>query len=139
MPRNPIPTVDIIIEMDAGIVLIRRRNPPDGWALPGGFIDYGEAAEQAARREAAEETGLAVELAELFHVYSDPGRDPRAHTISTVFIARAQGVPAAGDDAAEARVVRLDAIPSPLAFDHDRILADYLRYRRTGRRPAYDR
>jgi len=137
--RNPSPTVDVIIEVDSGIVLIRRKNPPHGWALPGGFIDYGESAEAAARREAAEETNLAVELRELLHVYSDPQRDPRKHTISTVFIARSAGTPRGGDDALEARVVALGQLPSPIVFDHARILADYARYRRTGKRPRYDR
>ncbi len=136
---NPIPTVDVIIEVDSGIVLIRRANPPAGWALPGGFIDYGESAEDAARREAREETGLDVALVELFHVYSDPARDPRKHTISTVFIARAGGSPRAGDDAADARVFPLDALPQDLAFDHARILREYKRYRCTGQRPRYDR
>jgi len=137
--RNPSPTVDVIIEVASGIVLIRRKNPPHGWALPGGFIDYGESAEAAARREAAEETNLAVELQELFHVYSDPQRDPRKHTISTVFIARSAGTPEGGDDALEARVVALDRLPAPIVFDHARILADYTHYRRTGERPRYDR
>jgi ADP-ribose pyrophosphatase YjhB (NUDIX family) len=103
--RNPVPTVDIIIELeDGGIVLIRRKNPPPGWAIPGGFIDYGESAEEAAVREAWEETSLQVQLIELLHVYSDPKRDPRGHTISTVFIARASGTPRGADDAAEAGV-----------------------------------
>src|SRR6187399_3003309 len=100
--RNPLLTVDIIIEIDGKIVLIERKNPPHGWALPGGFIDYGESAEDAAVREAKEETRLDVELIEQFHVYSDPARDPRQHTISTVFIARAEGKPEGGDDAKRA-------------------------------------
>src|SRR5215216_1982404 len=104
-PRNPAPTVDIIIELDSGgIVLIKRKNPPLGWAIPGGFIDYGESAEDAALREAQEETTLKVQLVELLHVYSDPKRDPRHHTISTVFIAEASGTPHGADDAAEAQV-----------------------------------
>ncbi|HET98745.1 MAG TPA: NUDIX hydrolase [Desulfurivibrio alkaliphilus] len=126
--RNPVPTVDIIIEMEAGIVLIERRNPPPGWALPGGFVDYGESLEEAAIREAREETGLKVELLGQFHTYSDPGRDPRLHTISTVFIARAQGEPVAGDDAAAAAIFTVKNLP-PLAFDHGRILADYFRHK----------
>jgi 8-oxo-dGTP diphosphatase len=137
--RNPIPTVDAIIEVPDGIVLIRRRNPPPGWALPGGFVDYGETLAAAAVREAREETGLDVQLTELFHVYSDPARDPRRHTIATVFIGRASGAPVAGDDAAEAAVFMPEALPSPLAFDHGRILDDYFTYKRTGRRPPYDR
>ncbi len=128
-PRNPLPTVDVIIEVDGGIVLIRRANPPHGWALPGGFVDYGESLETAAVREAREETGLQVDLTEQFHTYSDPGRDPRHHSVSTVFIGRAKGTPAGGDDAREARIVSVDDLPSPLAFDHGRILSDYLRYR----------
>jgi 8-oxo-dGTP diphosphatase len=137
--RNPAPTVDAIIEVPGGIVLIRRRNPPPGWALPGGFVDYGETVAAAAVREAREETGLTVQLTELFHVYSDPTRDPRQHTIATVFIGTATGVPVGADDAAEARVFNAASLPAPLAFDHARILADYFTYRRTGRRPPYAR
>ena len=137
-PRNPAPTVDTIIELaSGGIVLIRRKNPPPGWALPGGFIDYGESAEHAAVREALEETSLQVQLIELLHVYSDPNRDPRQHTIATVFIARASGVPQGADDAAEAAVFYEDTIPTPLAFDHAKILSDYFVYKRTGQRPRY--
>jgi 8-oxo-dGTP diphosphatase len=137
--RNPIPTVDAIIEVPGGIVLIRRRNPPPGWALPGGFVDYGETLAAAAAREAREETGLDVQLTELFHVYSDPARDPRHHTIATVFIGRATGIPVAGDDAADAAVFTAASLPSPLAFDHGRILDDYFTYKSSGRRPPYDR
>lgn len=126
--RNPVPTVDIIIESGGGIVLIKRKNPPFGWALPGGFVDYGESFETAARREAKEETGLDVELIRQFHTYSDPDRDPRQHTASTVFIARAEGTPKAGDDAAEARIFTSDDLP-PLAFDHAKILDDYFHKR----------
>ena len=137
-PRNPAPTVDIIIELDGeGIVLIRRKNPPPGWALPGGFIDYGESAEEAAVREALEETSLDVRLVELLHVYSDPNRDPRTHTMATVFIARASGSPRGADDAAEARVFHEHDLPTPLAFDHAKIVADYFAYKRTGQRPRY--
>ena len=132
--RNPVPTVDAIIELADGIVLIKRRNPPAGWALPGGFVDYGETVEAAAVREAKEETGLDVVLTELFYVYSDPQRDPRHHTIGIVFIATAAGVPVAGDDAAEAQVYTEQSLPTPLAFDHRRILEDYFAYKRTGRR-----
>lgn len=124
--RNPAPTVDIIIEIGGGVVLIKRRNPPYGWALPGGFVDYGESLEQAAVREAREETGLAVQLRRQFHTYSDPSRDTRLHTISTVFIATADGKPKAGDDAAEAAIFTPDNLPE-LAFDHGQILADYFR------------
>ena len=133
--RNPVPTVDVVIEIEAPdqaggaggrkIVLIERRNPPPGWALPGGFIDYGESAEAAAVREALEETSLHVELTGLLGVYSDPGRDPRQHTISTAFTATAQGEPGAGDDAARIGLFSREELPAKLAFDHDRILADY--------------
>jgi 8-oxo-dGTP diphosphatase len=133
--RNPIPTVDCIIELPGGrIVLIRRRNPPLGWALPGGFVDEGEPLHAAAVREAREETGLEVQLEEQFFTYSDPKRDPRRHTLSTVYIARADGEPQGADDAAEARAFPVDALPSPLCFDHGTIVSDYLTYRRTGMR-----
>ncbi|MCI0574343.1 MAG: NUDIX hydrolase [Myxococcaceae bacterium] len=133
--RNPVPTVDCIIELPGErIVLIRRRNPPLGWALPGGFVDEGEPLHAAAVREAREETGLEVELVEQFFTYSDPARDPRRHTISTVYIARAEGEPKGADDAAEARAFPLAALPKELCFDHGTILADYLAYRRTGAR-----
>jgi 8-oxo-dGTP diphosphatase len=135
-PRNPFPTVDIIIEVAGGIVLIRRRNEPHGWAIPGGFVDYGESLESAAEREALEETSLKVDLLEQFHAYSDPGRDPRFHTVSTVFIARASGVPRAADDAADAGVFYEGSLPSPIVFDHGAVLGDYFRYRRTGQRPG---
>ena len=133
--RNPLPTVDTIIEVPGGIVLIKRRFPPLGWALPGGFVEYGETVETAAVREAQEETGLAVTLTDLLGVYSDPGRDPRSHTIATVFIGRAEGVPVGADDAAEAGIFTAATLPSPLAFDHAAILRDYFAYTRTGRRP----
>jgi len=128
--RNPVPTVDIIIELPKesgtdGIVLIKRKNPPFGWALPGGFVDYGETLEQAAVREAKEETSLSVELKTQMHTYSDPDRDPRQHTISTVFIARAQGQPMAKDDAQDIGIFTQEELNFPLAFDHQKILADY--------------
>ena len=123
--RNPFPTVDIIIELPDGIVLIQRKNPPEGWALPGGFVDYGESLEQAAVREAMEETSLDVNLVRQLHTYSDPSRDERFHTISTVFIATAQGTPKAGDDAAGVGVFTRDNLPSPICFDHKIILEDY--------------
>ena len=135
--RNPIPTVDIIIELDrGGIVLIERTNPPHGWALPGGFVDYGETLEHAAVREAKEETCLDVELVEQFHTYSSPQRDPRHHTISTVFLARASGRPKAADDAQQVGVFAHGSLPVPLAFDHARILSDYLAARGTRTGPA---
>jgi len=127
--RNPVPCVDLIIELEDSIVLIRRRNPPHGWALPGGFVDYGESLEAAAVREAREETGLDVELVRQFHSYSEPGRDPRSHTISTLFIARARGIPVAGDDAADVVLARRDSLPSPIVFDHPRMLDDYFNHR----------
>ncbi len=126
--RNPVPTVDIIIEAGGGIVLVERKNPPLGWALPGGFVDYGESFEQAAVREAFEETGLAVTLIRQFHTYSDPDRDPRQHTASTVFIGTAGGVPVGADDAARAGVFTRETLP-PLVFDHSRILDDYFRWK----------
>jgi len=126
-PRAPLPTVDIIIELeDQGVVLIKRKNPPCGWALPGGFVDYGETLEQAAVREAKEETSLEVRLVRQFHAYSHPTRDPRGHTISVVFVAAASGEPKAADDAQEIGVFRADCLPQPLAFDHGQILHDYL-------------
>ena len=124
--RNPVPTVDIIIEYEGGIVLIERRNPPPGWALPGGFIDRGESAESAAVREAAEETGLALSDLRQLHVYSDPDRDPRLHTITTVFTATGIGRLEASDDAANARVVDPTRLPEEVAFDHREIIADYV-------------
>jgi 8-oxo-dGTP diphosphatase len=123
--RNPFPTVDIIIELDGGIVLIDRRNEPFGWALPGGFVDYGESLESAAVREAREETSLEISNLRLLGCYSDPGRDVRMHTISTVFIATASGTPRAADDALELAIFKLDSLPEQLCFDHARILADY--------------
>jgi len=124
--RNPTPTVDIIIEISGKIVLIERKNPPYGWALPGGFVDYGESYETAALREAEEETNLKVTGLRQFRTYSNPGRDPRQHTASTVFIGTAQGSPSAGDDAARAELFSKDKLP-PLAFDHGEILADYFK------------
>jgi ADP-ribose pyrophosphatase YjhB (NUDIX family) len=128
--RNPVPTVDVILEMhDGRILLVERKNPPHGWALPGGFVDYGESCEAAAVREAAEETGLEVILLRQLGTYSDPTRDPRLHTITTVFIAQPadDAVPRAGDDAAEVGLFSQDEIPwTALCFDHDLILRDHL-------------
>ncbi|HEY7713959.1 MAG TPA: NUDIX hydrolase [Candidatus Binatia bacterium] len=135
-PQNPLVTVDIIIELGgAKIVLIERKNPPHGWALPGGFVDYGERLETAAVREAKEETSLDVILKEQFYSYSDPRRDPRHHTVSTVFIATAQGVPQGADDATSAREFGERDLPAPLVFDHAQILRDYFDFKKTGRRP----
>ena len=125
--KNPIPTVDIIIELESGIVFIKRANPPFGWALPGGYVDYGESLEEAACREALEETGLKIELLGQFHTYSDPLRDTRQHNISTVFIAKAEGQLQPGSDAKMAEV--FTAPPQPLVFDHAIILKDYFQWR----------
>jgi len=133
--RSPRPTVDVVIEVDGGVVLIRRKNPPPGWALPGGFVDYGERIEDAARREMREETSLDVTLLDLLGVYSDPERDARTHTISTVYVGRATGKPRPADDAVEVGVFTEETLPTPLVFDHARIVRDYFRYRRTGERP----
>mgnify|MGYP001549823185 CR=1 FL=1 len=131
MYKNPSPTVDIIIEVAqeqyTSIVLIKRKNPPFGWALPGGFVDYGESLESAAVREAKEETGLNISLIRQFHTYSDPSRDKRKHTISTVFIASATGIPKGADDALEAKLFALNNIPSEMAFDHAQIIDDYIK------------
>jgi 8-oxo-dGTP diphosphatase len=128
--RNPLPTVDIIINVGTDeapeIVLVRRRNPPHGWALPGGFVDYGETVEEAAVREAKEETGLDITLVRQFHVYSRPDRDPRGHMMSTVFLATAGGTPEGGDDASEARAFSPDDLPEDIVFDHPQIIRDYL-------------
>jgi 8-oxo-dGTP diphosphatase len=127
---------DVIVELDGGgIVLIERKNPPHGWAIPGGFLDAGESAEDAARRELAEETGLEVELTDQLYTYSDPHRDPRGHTVTIVFVGRARGVPCAGDDAARAAAFDETSLPTNLAFDHDRVLAEYFAFRRTGKHP----
>ncbi len=124
--RNPIPTVDIIIEVESkGIVLIKRKNPPPGWAIPGGFVDYGESLEKAAVREAKEETNLDVNLVRQFHTYSDPRRDPRHHSISTVYLAKAKGTPQAGDDAAAIGIFTESNLPDDIAFDHRSILQDF--------------
>jgi ADP-ribose pyrophosphatase YjhB (NUDIX family) len=126
--QNPIPTVDIIIEIESkGIVLIERKNPPYGWAIPGGFVDYGESLEEAAMREAKEETNLDVKLARQFHTYSDPKRDPRHHSISTVYIAKGNGTPQAKDDAIEIGIFTESNLPNEIAFDHRSILNDYFK------------
>jgi 8-oxo-dGTP diphosphatase len=138
--RNPTPTVDVIIERadaeDAQILLIRRLNEPVGWALPGGFVDEGELVEDAAQREAKEETGLDVSLTALLYVYSWPGRDARKHTMSTVYVASAQGEPVGMDDAEVARWFRLEELPADLCFDHGEILEDYKLFRVSGERPS---
>ena len=125
--RNPLPTVDVIIALAQGVVLIRRKNPPHGWALPGGFVNYGESLEAAAIREAKEETSLDVELISQLGAYSNPNRDSRHHTITVVFTARAQGDPRAADDALKTGVFQKDNLPEDLAFDHGDILRDYFK------------
>jgi len=129
--HNPVPTADIIIEIKDKIVLIDRKNEPHGWAIPGGFIDYGETTEKAALREAKEETGLDCQIIALLGVYSDPARDPRSHTISTVYVAQASdnSVPKGADDALTARLFHPDEFPDQLAFDHAAILKDYIEWK----------
>jgi len=130
--KNPTPTVDIIIEIDNKIVLIERKNQPYGWAIPGGFVDYGESLIETAIREAKEETGLDVEIIHQLATYSDPNRDPRGHTISTVYIAKAKGTPKGGDDAKRAQLFDPQNLPSPICFDHKQIIEDYLEFKQTG-------
>lgn len=127
--RNPLVTIDIIIEINDKIVLIQRKNPPYGWALPGGFVDYGESLESAAIREAKEETSLEIALHEQFHTYSDPDRDPRHHTVTTVFIGKGIGTPKPADDAKHLGVFARNDLPEPIVFDHRKIIGDYSRYR----------
>ncbi|MHB8622591.1 MAG: NUDIX domain-containing protein [Sulfuricaulis sp.] len=138
-PKTPLLTTDIIIELrdrpDVPIVLIYRKYPPHGWALPGGFVEVGELLEHAALREAEEETSLRVRLKILLGCYSDPSRDLRCHTVSAVYVAEGQGEPQALDDAARVSVFRLEALPAPIVFDHARILRDYLIWRQQGRLP----
>lgn len=141
--KQPKITVDVLVEDPAGrILLIRRRNPPDGWAIPGGFVDVGETLEAAAVREIREETGLEVELAGQFHTYSDPRRDPRHHTVTTVFLGRPvhpNVPPVAGDDALEAVFFPPETPPTPLAFDHATVLADFLKFRQSGNSMPFNR
>jgi len=127
MSESPYPAVDIIIRTKAGVVLIERKNYPYGWAIPGGFVDYGETVEHAAVREALEETGLRVKNLKLFGVYSDPKRDPRGHIISIVFTATATGAPRASSDAAGIGVFTKKTLPKQIAFDHKKVLKDYFR------------
>ena len=123
--RNPFPTVDVIIHYQGGVVLIERKNPPYGWAIPGGFMEYGESAEDGARREMQEETGLELEQLALFTVRSEPDRDSRFHTVTVVYTADGVGTMQAGDDAANAQVFTLDSLPDTMAFDHREVLELY--------------
>ncbi|MBI4845456.1 MAG: NUDIX hydrolase [Candidatus Omnitrophica bacterium] len=134
--KCPLPTVDIIIEYKAGIVLIERKNTPLGWAIPGGFVDYNEPLEIAAAREAKEETNLTLKRLAQLHTYSDPGRDPRQHTISTVFIAKGSGRLKAASDARNAKVFTEKKLPGKIAFDHRQIIKDYFLYKR-GKEPGW--
>jgi len=130
LQAGPFTTVDAIIEIQGGIVVIKRSNPPFGWALPGGFVDYGESLEGAVKREAKEETNLDLTGIKQFHTYSDPERDPRFHTIGTVFVAKGKGMPAAGDDAAGLRIIKLNEVKKiNFAFDHKKIIRDYIKYK----------
>lgn len=124
-PRTPRLTVDLVLRCGGGLVFVERRHEPHGWALPGGFVGVGETLEQAAVREAKEETALGVRLVRQLRAYSDPSRDPRGHTVSVVFLADAEGTPVGGDDAKTARVFSIDAVPE-LVFDHARIVEEYL-------------
>ena len=138
-PQTPSLAADAIIELidhpDRPIVLIERKNPPHGWAIPGGFVDIGESVPVAAVREAKEETSMDVSLQCLLGCYSDPGRDPRGHTVSMIYVAQAHGKPVAADDAVNVGIFDPAAVDVPLAFDHAKILQDYVRYRRTGSVP----
>lgn len=135
-PVTPLIAADAIIELvdypSRPIVLIERRFPPPGFAIPGGFVDVGESLEQAAVREAREETGLEVKLKALLGLYSDPKRDSRGHTVTAVYVAEASGTPVAADDAKSIFIADADTLPEPLAFDHAMVLADYRRFRETG-------
>jgi 8-oxo-dGTP diphosphatase len=127
---------DVIAEIGDRIVLIERKNFPFGWAIPGGFVDFGETVEQAAIREAKEETSLDVELRALLGIYSRPERDPRGQTITVVYVGRGRGEPVAADDARSLALFDPRHPPSPLAFDHAEILADYVRFLERGEFPA---
>ena len=128
--RIPVPTVDAIITLPQNkILLIRRKNPPFGWALPGGFLEYNESLEECVKREVEEETGLKVTSLRQFHTYSQPGRDPRFHTVSTVFLVKTKGIPRAGSDARDFGIFKINALPSRknFAFDHWYIIRDWLK------------
>jgi len=126
--KGPYVTVDIIIERPEGIVLIERSNPPYGWALPGGFLDYGESVEECAVREAKEETNLELKDLKQFHTYSASGRDPRFQTVTVVFTAKGVGTPKSGDDAKGLKVVKYGELTKlKYAFDHNKVIKDYLK------------
>lgn len=135
-PVTPLLAADALIELvnqpGRPIVLIERKNPPYGWAIPGGFVDIGETLEAASVREAKEETSLDVELTALLGIYSNPQRDPRGHTVTAIYIAESAGTPVAADDARSVGIFTLDNLPEPLTFDHALVLDDYRRYRETG-------
>ncbi len=134
-PESPGLAADAIIELShlpgRPIVLIERKYPPPGWAIPGGFVDIGETLEHAAVREAKEETSLDVQLICLLGMYSNPARDPRGHTVTAVYVAQSNGTPRAADDARHLDIFSLDSLPPVLAFDHALVLEDYRRYRET--------
>jgi ADP-ribose pyrophosphatase YjhB (NUDIX family) len=129
--KQPKLAVDIIIKYKNKIVLIKRKNPPFGWALPGGFVEYNESLEKAAIREAKEETNLDVALNKQLHAYSDPKRDPRFHTISVVYIAEGKGKLKAKDDAKHVELFDIRNLPE-LVFDHNQIINDALPYIENG-------
>ena len=138
-PKTPLLTVDIIIELKQApgkVLLIERKYPPYGWALPGGFVDVGESIECAAMREAKEETSLVVNIEQLLGCYSDPARDKRGHTVSAVFIASADATPRAADDAKNLQLWDSNKLPE-LVFDHQQILNDFCSYKKTGKLPKF--
>ncbi|RKZ03439.1 NUDIX hydrolase [Candidatus Fermentibacteria bacterium] len=138
-PVTPLITVDAIIELSDGkIVLVKRKYPPSGWAIPGGFVDPGESLAEAVRREAREETSLDIEVVSIFHVYSKPWRDPRGDTVSVVYYSRADGCPEGGDDAAEAVAFAPDDLPAVIAFDHRKIIQQFLQWKATGLQPSIE-
>lgn len=134
-PETPQITVDAIIQIEGGIVLVERKYPPLGWAIPGGFVDPGESLLEAVKREALEETNLEIDVVDLFHVYSKPWRDPRGDTVSAVYWSTAVGDPVGGDDAAKAVVFLESELPEDIAFDHKDIIKQFFHWRKTGIRP----